>query len=45
VERAGDIIVEFDVDFAVQADDILFVCGSFNSLERYQKAYKTSSVA
>ena len=43
VEREGDIIVEFDVDFAVQANDELFVCGSFNSLERFQKAFKTSS--
>jgi Trk K+ transport system NAD-binding subunit len=45
VERAGDIIVEFDTDFAVQADDALFVCGSFNSLERFQKAFKTTSTA
>jgi K+/H+ antiporter YhaU regulatory subunit KhtT len=43
VERDGDIMVEFDSTFAVQTDDILFVCGSFNSLERYQKAYKTSN--
>jgi Trk K+ transport system NAD-binding subunit len=43
VEREGDIIVEFDPDFAVQANDELFVCGSFNSLERFQKAFKTSS--
>jgi K+/H+ antiporter YhaU regulatory subunit KhtT len=45
VERAGDIIVEFDTDFAVQAEDALFVCGSFNSLERFQKAFKTTSTA
>ena len=45
VERGGDIIVEFDTDFAVQADDALFVCGSFNSLERFQKAFKTTSTA
>jgi len=43
VERGGDIMVEFDSDFAVQANDELFVCGSFNSLERFQKAFKTSS--
>jgi Trk K+ transport system NAD-binding subunit len=43
VERAGDILVEFDPDFAVQAHDALFVCGSFNSLERFQKDFKTSS--
>ena len=45
VEREGDIIVEFDTDFAVQANDELFVCGSFNSLERFQKAFKTTSAA
>ncbi len=45
VEREGDIIVEFDSDFAVQANDELFVCGSFNSLERFQKAFKTAGAA
>jgi uncharacterized protein with PhoU and TrkA domain len=45
VERGSEIIVEFDNDFAVQADDTLFVCGSFNSLERFQKAFRTGSVA
>ena len=43
VEREGDIMVEFDSDFAVQANDELFVCGSFNSLERFQKAFKTAN--
>jgi Trk K+ transport system NAD-binding subunit len=42
VERDGDIIVEFDADFAVQANDELFVCGSFNSLERFQRDFKTA---
>jgi Trk K+ transport system NAD-binding subunit len=45
VERAGDIIVEFDTDFVVQAEDVLFVCGSFSSLERFQKDFKTTSSA
>ena len=45
VERDGDIIVEFDTDFTVQANDELFVCGSFNSLERFQKDFKTGSQA
>ncbi|WP_342618019.1 NAD-binding protein [Rhodoferax sp. GW822-FHT02A01] len=43
VERAGEIIVEFADDFVVQDDDALFVCGSLNSLERYQRAFKTTS--
>jgi Trk K+ transport system NAD-binding subunit len=43
VERGSEIIVEFGDDFTVQPDDALFVCGSLNSLERYQRAFKTSS--
>ena len=42
VDRGGDVIVEFPPEFEVQADDVLFVCGSFNSLERYQKVFKTT---
>jgi uncharacterized protein with PhoU and TrkA domain len=45
VERGSEIIVEFPDDFAVQDDDALFVCGSLNSLERYQRAFKTGSAA
>lgn len=45
VERDNEIIVEFDDTFAVQADDVLFVCGSFNSLERFQKAFKGVGMA
>ncbi len=39
VERAGGVRVEFGPDFALHRDDTLFVCGSVNSLERYQKAF------
>ena len=45
VEREGEIIVEFADDFEVQASDALFVCGSISSLDRYQKAFKTTSAA
>lgn len=45
VERAGEVIVEFGPNFVVHADDSLFVCGSVNSLERYQRAFQTSSPA
>ncbi len=41
VERGGEVLVEFGDGFAVQGDDTLFVCGSVNSLERYQKAFGT----
>lgn len=43
VERSSEVIVEFRDDFRVQADDALFVCGSLNSLERYQRVFKTGS--
>ena len=43
VERAGDVLVEFGDDFAVLADDALFVCGSINSLERYQREFGAST--
>lgn len=39
VERGGEVLVEFPKDFSMRADDTLFVCGSINSLERYQKAF------
>jgi Trk K+ transport system NAD-binding subunit len=43
VERRGDVLVEFNDDFAVLADDALFVCGSINSLERYQREFGAST--
>lgn len=39
VERAREVLVEFSDDFVVLADDTLFVCGSVNSLERYQRTF------
>ena len=39
VERGSEIMVEFKDDFRVQPEDALFVCGSLNSLERYQRAF------
>jgi Trk K+ transport system NAD-binding subunit len=45
VERGKEILVEFDNAFAVRADDTLFVCGSINSLGRFQKAFKTGTAA
>ncbi|MBL0207657.1 MAG: potassium channel protein [Propionivibrio sp.] len=45
VEREGDVLVEFADDFTLRPDDVLFVCGSTNSLERYQKAFQPSSAA
>ncbi|RFO98388.1 hypothetical protein DIC66_00330 [Rhodoferax lacus] len=41
VERGSEILVEFKDDFRVHTEDALFVCGSLNSLERYQRAFRT----
>jgi voltage-gated potassium channel len=43
VERGGGVLVEFGEDFVVRPDDTLFVCGSVNSLERYQSEFLASS--
>lgn len=45
VERAGEVLVEFDDDFVVDPDDALFVCGSINSLDRYQREFQASTAA
>ncbi len=45
VERGQEVLVEFDADFSVGPDDALFVCGSINSLERYQREFQASTVA
>lgn len=37
IERGKEVLVEFEREFQVQPDDILFICGSLNSLERYQR--------
>jgi Trk K+ transport system NAD-binding subunit len=43
VERGQEVLVEFGDDFAVRPDDALFVCGSTNSLERYQRQFQAKS--
>ena len=39
VERQHAVIVEFQDDFSLQADDMLLVCGSLNSLDRCQRVF------
>ena len=39
VEREREVLVEFGDGFVVRADDTLFVCGSVNSLDRYQREF------
>ena len=43
VEREREVLVEFGDGFEVRADDTLFVCGSVNSLERYQQEFEATS--
>jgi uncharacterized protein with PhoU and TrkA domain len=42
VERDAEVLVEFDDDFLLRPDDVLFVCGSINSLDRYQRAFQAT---
>ena len=43
VERENEVLVEFDEGFVVRTDDTLYVCGSVNSLERYQRVFEAHS--
>lgn len=43
VEREHEVMVEFNRNFVVQADDALYVCGSVNSLERYQREFQAGA--
>lgn len=43
VERGNEVLVEFDDDFVVLADDAVFVCGSVGRLERCQREFQVSS--
>jgi Trk K+ transport system NAD-binding subunit len=42
LERDRDVMVEFAPGFEVRVDDVLFVCGSINSLERYKRRFNTT---
>ena len=42
VERAGEVLVAFEAGFSLRQDDALFVCGSINSLDRYQREFQAS---
>ena len=45
VEREREVLVEFDSDFVLRPDDIIFVCGSINSLELYQRELQNRTPA
>lgn len=45
VERSQKVLIEFGDSFRIQANDVLYVCGSLNSLERYQRQFQTGPTA
>jgi len=45
VERGSDVLVEFDSEFSLLPNDALFVCGSIESLERYQREFQASTAS
>ncbi|WP_422901063.1 potassium channel family protein [Propionivibrio sp.] len=45
VEHASEVFVEFDDAFRVCPDDALYVCGTLNSLARYQRLFDASTLA
>jgi Trk K+ transport system NAD-binding subunit len=45
VQRGSDVVVNFKAGFVVAADDIVFICGSTPSLERYFDEFDTEAVA
>jgi len=42
VERGTEVLVEFDQAFKVRADDVLFVCGTTDSLDKYMREYRAT---
>ena len=42
LERGGAVTMEFAPDFAVQAEDVLYLCGSMAALERYRMAFSAA---
>jgi K+/H+ antiporter YhaU regulatory subunit KhtT len=44
-EREREVLVEFGSDFELRTDDVLFICGSIKSLERYQLSFEATTVS
>jgi Trk K+ transport system NAD-binding subunit len=43
IERDSSVLIEFDPEFLVRADDVLCVCGSTRSLARCQREFQTAA--
>ncbi len=44
-ERGSEVKVEFEPDFRIRVSDVLFVCGTTESMDRYRAVFKTTAVA
>ncbi len=44
VERNQKVFVKFDEGFRVQAGDVLFVCGTMNGLDQYNREFKPEPI-
>ncbi len=42
VERPSGVFVEFEPEFRVEGSDVVFVCGTLETLERYTREYQAS---
>ncbi len=42
VERGTEVLVEFDPEFQVRADDVLFVCGTTTGLDKYMREFRAA---
>lgn len=44
IERDGDVHVEFDAAFRIDARDVVFICGTAEGLANYMKTYGAAAV-
>jgi len=42
VERASGVLVEFEKGFRVEREDVVFVCGTLEGIDRYMREYHAS---
>lgn len=43
VERGPDVLIELPDDFLLQSSDVVFACGTLDSLEAYQREFQATS--
>lgn len=42
VDRASGVFVEFEPEFRAERDDVVFVCGTLEALDRYMREYQAT---